>query len=122
VSEQQTKNIFNLEKPEEYQCWMIKLTRSLPTLTIQIWKEAEIRYLHFGAPDYIEAPIHWDGANFEIAGKEESTIILQKVFHPKYVEYLFLEDSAPVVYVERTGSNKYIVAHGVYMEKKDDTD
>jgi ribosomal protein L21E len=126
MSDMPTKNIFNLEKPEEYKCWMTGLTRGHQTLTVEIFRESDSRRLYFSLPQYLDTPIHWLGANFEIADREESIQIFRKM-HPKdhlrIGEFIYdSEDNGYVVYVERTDMNKYIVAHSVHMKIDDDTD
>ena len=75
------KNIFNLDKPEEYKCRLMNLTYSHPTLRVLVSHQT-IMYVDFWGLHYINAPLAWQGANFELLEDTEAFEIL-KTANPK---------------------------------------
>jgi hypothetical protein len=113
------KNIFNLDKPEEYKCRLMNLTYSHPTLRVLVSYQA-IMYIDFWGLHYLNAPLEWQGADFELVGETEAFEILKNAY-PKtsdmITERLLVTDVVKV-YKEATVPI-YIAANSVSINQVD---
>lgn len=72
--EQNTRNVFNITKPGGYRCQVYHYHRKLSRLYLSVYKGQRSQpaiYILFSDVAYIEAPMSWLGAEFNIASKQE---------------------------------------------------
>ena len=68
-----SQNAFNITKPERYRCQVFHYHRKLSRLYLSIYQGQRGEpafYILFSDVAYIEAPMSWHGANFDIADRE----------------------------------------------------
>jgi hypothetical protein len=79
----QAKNIFEIEDPEAYSCFIERYLAGLHRLWIRAYKghlEGENTLtLYLGGVGYFEGPMGWQGANFTIGEPNELLDLMQKV-------------------------------------------
>jgi hypothetical protein len=120
VNEPQTKNIFNLEKPEECRCQLVDLSYSHPTLRVLLSSQT-LFCAEFFDVFYIEAPRTWTGANFEILAGKEAFDFLKKAM-PKTPDEIIIRlqlTKQAHVYAERTEIPIYIASRSASHRKLD---
>ncbi|MEL7435425.1 MAG: hypothetical protein AAFN11_15865, partial [Chloroflexota bacterium] len=71
-SAQGDTNIFNITDPEKYRCQLVHYHNRLSRLYLAVYKgtdraSAPVFYLLFSDVGYMECPVSWAGAQFDIA-------------------------------------------------------
>lgn len=77
-----TQNIFNLDEPDQYECFVRRFYIGHGTLTVVIRRKdnrTANRYLVFSSVEYFSGAIRWYGANFTIKPDDEALALLRKV-------------------------------------------
>ncbi len=72
--EPNSRNVFNITKPGGYRCQVFHYHRKLSRLYLSVYKGQRNQpalYILFSDVAYIEAPMSWLGAEFNIASKQE---------------------------------------------------
>ena len=72
--EPNSRNIFNVTRPRGYRCQVFHYHRKLSRLYLSVYKGQRNQpaiYILFSDVAYIEAPMSWLGAEFNIAPKQE---------------------------------------------------
>ncbi len=78
-SEQNAQNIFNITAPENYRCQMLHYHNRLSRLYLSVFqgkRELPSFYLLFSDVGYLDCPMSWQGAHFDIAPEEECIRLL----------------------------------------------
>ncbi len=73
IAEQNSRNVFNISKPASYRCQVFHYHRKLSRLYLSVYKGQRNQpaiYILFSDVAYIEAPMSWLGAEFNIADKQ----------------------------------------------------
>jgi hypothetical protein len=81
-TEHGSTNIFNITKPTAYRCQIFHYHRKLSRLYISIYqgqKNVPAFYILFSDVGYIEAPMSWMSADFEIADKQACIDLMLRV-------------------------------------------
>ena len=81
-TEQGSRNAFNITDPNRYRCQVHHYHRKLSRLYLSIYKGARSEpafYLLFSDVAYIEAPMSWLSAEFDIAERRTCVDLLLKV-------------------------------------------
>ncbi len=71
--EQNSRNVFNITKPAGYRCQVFHYHRKLSRLYLSVYQGQRNQpaiYILFSDVAYIEAPMSWLGAEFNIASKQ----------------------------------------------------
>lgn len=71
--EHNSRNVFNISKPAGYRCQVFHYHRKLSRLYLSVYKgqrEQPAIYILFSDVAYVEAPMSWLGAGFNIAPKQ----------------------------------------------------
>ncbi len=74
-----SSNAFNISRPERYRCQVLHYHRRLSRLYLCVYqglREEPAFYLLFSDVAYIDAPMSWQGAAFNIASREDCTALL----------------------------------------------
>lgn len=69
-------NIFNITQPQQYRCQMLHYHNRLSRLYIAVFKgqdraAAPVFHLLFSDVAYLDLPMNWQGANFDIAPADD---------------------------------------------------
>lgn len=75
-------NAFNITSPERYRCQVFHYHRKLSRLYLSVYqgnRHEPAFYLLFSDVAYIEAPMSWRGAHFDIAEREECIALMLEV-------------------------------------------
>ncbi len=78
-TEQGSKNVFNISKPGHYRCQIFHYHRKLSRLYLSIYQGRRAEpafYILFSDVAYIQAPMSWLGADFEIAPRQECIALM----------------------------------------------
>lgn len=73
-TEHGSKNAFNISDPARYRCQVFHYHRKLSRLYLSVYqgqRQEPAFYLLFSDVAYIEAPMSWRGARFDIAERDE---------------------------------------------------
>ncbi|MCY4018737.1 MAG: hypothetical protein OXG39_04965 [Chloroflexi bacterium] len=68
-----SRNVFNISKPAGYRCQVFHYHRKLSCLYLSVYQGQRNQpaiYILFSDVAYIEAPMSWLGADFQIASKQ----------------------------------------------------
>lgn len=71
--EENSRNVFNITKPAGYRCQVFHYHRKLSRLYLSVYRGQRNQpalYILFSDVAYIEAPLSWLGAEFNIASKQ----------------------------------------------------
>lgn len=77
-----SKNVFNITNPGRYRCQVFHYHRKLSRLYLSVYqgnRQEPAFYLLFSDVAYIEAPMSWLGAHFDIAEREECIALMLAV-------------------------------------------
>lgn len=72
--EHNSRNVFNISEPGRYRCQVFHYHRKLSRLYMSLYKGQRNQpaiYILFSDVAYIEAPMSWLGAEFNIASKQD---------------------------------------------------
>ncbi len=75
-------NAFNITQPQRYRCQVFHYHRKLSRLYLSVYqgrREQPAFYLLFSDVAYIEAPMSWLGADFEIAARDECIALMLRL-------------------------------------------
>ena len=80
-SAQGATNIFNISDPEKYRCQLVHYHNRLSRLYLAVYKgtdraSAPVFYLLFSDVGYMECPVSWEGAGFDIASGEDCIALM----------------------------------------------
>lgn len=78
-NEHGSKNAFNISNPARYRCQIFHYHRKLSRLYLSVYqgqREEPAFYLLFADVAYIEAPMSWLGAEFDIATRDECIALM----------------------------------------------
>ena len=78
-TEQGSRNAFNISDPKRYRCQIHHYHRRLSRLYLSVYKGARNQpafYLLFSDVAYIEAPMSWLSAEFDIAEQEDCIALM----------------------------------------------
>ncbi|MCA9912228.1 MAG: hypothetical protein KC496_02715 [Anaerolineae bacterium] len=78
-TEQNAENIFNITNPEEYRTQVLHYHNRLSRLYLSVFKgqnQAPAFYLLFSDVGFLDCPMSWQGAQFDIAPEEECIRLL----------------------------------------------
>ena len=67
-----SRNVFNITRPSHYRCQIFHYHRKLSRLYLSVYqggRNLPSLYILFSDVAYIEAPMSWEGAEFDIASK-----------------------------------------------------
>lgn len=81
-TEQGSRNAFNISDPNRYRCQVYHYHRKLSRLYLSVYKGARSEpafFLLFSDVAYIDAPMSWPGADFDIADQRDCVDLLLKV-------------------------------------------
>ncbi len=81
-TESGSQNAFNISQPMRYRCQAHHYHRKLSRLYLSVYKGQHSEpafYLLFSDVAYIDAPMSWHGADFEIAPRQECIDLLLKL-------------------------------------------
>ena len=81
-TEQGSRNAFNISDPKRYRCQVHHYHRKLSRLYLSVYKGARSEpafYLLFSDVAYIDAPMSWLGAEFDIAERNACIELLLRV-------------------------------------------
>ena len=81
-TEQGSQNAFNITNPARYRCQVFHYHRKLSRLYLSVYQGAREQpafYLLFSDVAYIEAPMSWLGAEFDIATRGECIALMVEV-------------------------------------------
>lgn len=118
-TEHGSKNAFNISNPARYRCQIFHYHRKLSRLYLSIYqgqREQPSFYLLFADVAYIEAPMSWLGARFDIATREECIALMLEVglvgeaIHRFPDAYASITDYARLYRVESVHSEIRIIA------------
>lgn len=73
------ENYFSLSNAESLECYVEGYGPSFPILTVYIPTPEKDYYLVFEQPVYIDAPLHWIGADFSIGDANEREKIANQI-------------------------------------------
>ena len=83
----QADNVFGIENPEEYTCFIEKYSAGLSRLRIKAYKgqfePEEAMNLFFGGVCYFEGHVVWQGVNFTVGEPSEALELMRKVGWPE---------------------------------------
>jgi len=74
-----SSNIFNITKPARYRCQVFHYHRTLSRLYLSVYQGQRSRpafYILFADVAYVQAPMSWLGAEFDIAERDECIALL----------------------------------------------
>ena len=74
-----SKNAFNITNPARYRCQVFHYHRKVSRLYLSVYqgqREEPAFYLLFSDVAYIEAPMSWLGAEFDIAARDECIALM----------------------------------------------
>ncbi len=74
-----SKNVFNITQPARYRCQVFHYHRTLSRLYLSVYqgrREEPAFYLLFSDVAYLEAPMSWLGAEFDIAARDECIALM----------------------------------------------
>lgn len=74
-----SKNAFNITNPARYRCQVFHYHRKLSRLYLSVYagpRESPAFFLLFSDVAYIEAPMSWLGAEFDIAARDECIALM----------------------------------------------
>ena len=77
-----SKNAFNITEPQRYRCQVLHYHRKLSRLYLSVYqgqREAAAFYLLFSDVAYIEAPMSWLSAAFDIAQRQDCIKLMLQV-------------------------------------------
>ena len=75
-------NVFNITRPGHYRCQIFHYHRKLSRLYLSVYqgvRNLPSLYILFSDVAYIQAPMSWEGAAFDIASKEECIALMIQV-------------------------------------------
>ncbi|MCY4062499.1 MAG: hypothetical protein OXG53_09035 [Chloroflexi bacterium] len=78
-TEHGSKNVFNISNPARYRCQIFHYHRKLSRLYLSVYqgqREQPAFYLLFADVAYIDAPMSWIGADFDIAERDECVALM----------------------------------------------
>lgn len=78
-TEQNAENIFNITSPENYRCQVLHYHNRLSRLYLSVFQgksEVPAFYLLFSDVGYLDCPMSWQGAQFDIAPDEHCIELL----------------------------------------------
>lgn len=81
-TERGSQNAFNITNPARYRCQVFHYHRKLSRLYLSVYQGAREQpafYLLFSDVAYIEAPMSWLGAEFDIADRGECIALMLEV-------------------------------------------
>ncbi len=81
-TERGSQNAFNITDPARYRCQVFHYHRKLSRLYLSVYQGAREQpafYLLFSDVAYIEAPMSWLGAEFDIAARGECIALMLEV-------------------------------------------
>ena len=81
-TEHGSSNVFNITNPARYRCQVFHYHRKLSRLYLSVYqgqREQPAFYLLFSDVAYIEAPMSWIGADFDIAERDECISLMLAV-------------------------------------------
>ncbi len=81
-TERGSQNAFNITNPARYRCQVFHYHRKLSRLYLSVYQGAREQpafYLLFSDVAYIEAPMSWLGAEFDIAARGECIALMLEV-------------------------------------------
>lgn len=116
-------DIFDLPNAENCGCKIIDYTDRHSLLSIQLINpipDSPKLFIVFAAIYYLEAPISWKGANFELASSDESAVLWRKIYpleSDKRIEQLAKVYKAFIIKTSVT--NVKILAMGQHITEKD---
>ncbi len=76
---QGSKNAFNISNPSRYRCQVFHYHRKLSRLYLSVYQGQRSQpafYLLFSDVAYIQAPVSWLGADFEIAERDDCVALM----------------------------------------------
>ncbi len=120
-------NAFNISNPERYRCQVFHYHRRLSRLYLGVYqgrREAPAFYLLFSDVAYIDAPTSWQGAGFNIAGRDECIALMLKLgligeaIHQFPDAYASITEYARLYTVATLSSEVRIIASGAAMLQK----
>lgn len=112
-------NAFNISNPARYRCQIFHYHRKLSRLYLSVYqgqREAPAFYLLFADVAYIEAPMSWLGAGFDIAERDECIALMLNLglvgeaIHQFPDAYASITDYARLYRVESVHSQIRIIA------------
>ncbi|MCY3832076.1 MAG: hypothetical protein OXG85_03595 [Chloroflexi bacterium] len=72
-------NVFNISKPARYRCQVFHYHRTLSRLYLSVYQGQRSQpafYILFADVAYMQAPMSWLGAEFDIAGRDECIALM----------------------------------------------
>ncbi len=81
-TEQGSKNVFNITDPNRYRCQVYHYHRRLSRLYLSVYKGQRNQpafYILFSDVAYLEAPMSWLSAEFDIAERQECIALMAQV-------------------------------------------
>ena len=122
-----SRNVFNFTKPGRYRCQVFHYHRKLSRLYLSVYQRQRnlpSLYILFSDVAYIEAPMSWQGAEFDIASSEECVKLMIQVgligsaIHQFPDAYASITDYARLYQVRTTsGLIRIIAGSGTIMKR-----
>ena len=81
-TERGSKNVFNITDPKRYRCQVYHYHRRLSRLYLSVYKGQRNQpafYILFSDVAYLEAPMSWLSAEFDIAERQECIDLMSRV-------------------------------------------
>ena len=81
-TERGSKNVFNITDPKRYRCQVYHYHRRLSRLYLSVYKGQRNQpafYILFSDVAYLEAPMSWLSAEFDIAERQECITLMAQV-------------------------------------------
>ena len=120
-------NVFNISKPLSYRCQVIHYHRRLSRLYLAVYqgqRDQPAFYILFSDVAYIEAPMSWESAEFDLASKQNciDLMIETGLVGPAIQQfpdaYASITDYARLYLVRSLGSTIRIIASSATILKR----
>lgn len=120
-------NAFNISRPGLYRCQVFHYHRKLSRLYLSVYqggRNLPSLYILFSDVAYIEAPMSWEGAQFDIASKEECVKLMIEVglvgpaIHQFPDAYASITEYARLYQVRTPGGRIRIIASSGTLMKR----
>lgn len=98
-NEHGSRNAFNITKPARYRCQVLHYHRKLSRLYLSVYpgqRDEPAFYLLFADVAYIDAPMSWLGAEFNIAARDECIALMLEIGLVGEAIHQFPEAYAPI--------------------------
>ena len=118
-TERGSKNVFNISDPKRYRCQVYQYHRRLSRLYLSVYKGQRNQpafYLLFSDVAYLEAPMSWLSAEFDIAERQDCIALMTQVglvgeaIHQFPDAYAAITDYARLYHVRSSHSTIRIIA------------